>query len=228
MNIKEKLIRQRKTRWLDIGCGGNFEKGFYYLDIFPRGVIGRRYRDKYFRMDIVNASKEELKNIGKFNFIRMQHTLEHFSVEEGQQAIRNCAKLLKREGILLITTPDLRIHIKKYLEKKYKSLREFSVWAKRRISDDAPGSFYFSVFAHGIHYGGEHKWCYDFEGIKYQLQSSGEYKDIKRLAKDDPLANIPFTHNRPEQDLCVMATKSNSNFWRNLWRKNVNRKPGLP
>lgn len=35
MNLKEKLISENKTRWLDIGNGGNFEDGFYYMDILP-------------------------------------------------------------------------------------------------------------------------------------------------------------------------------------------------
>ena len=42
MNLKEKLIKEKRTRWLDVGCGGNFEDGFYYLDTFPEGIIDPR------------------------------------------------------------------------------------------------------------------------------------------------------------------------------------------
>jgi len=39
MILKEKLIKENKTIWLDIGCGKNFEEGFYYLDIKPKRKI---------------------------------------------------------------------------------------------------------------------------------------------------------------------------------------------
>lgn len=218
MDLREKLIRDGKTRWLDVGCGGNFEKGFYYLDIFPEGVIDPKYRNKYIRIDIVNSREESLKKLGKFDFIRMQHVLEHFSYEEGQKALKNCAKLLKRSGIILITTPDLKIHVDKYLKNKYQGLIEFKGWANRRIPKKAPKSFYFSIFAHGIPYGGYHKWCYDFDGLKYQLQNCDEFKEIRELKLKNPLSNVPFTHNRPEEDVCVIAAKSHYTFWNRPWK----------
>lgn len=217
MNLKEKLLQEGKTRWLDIGPGGNFDDNFYYMDIFPEGVIDPKFRDRYFRNDIVNSSEEIPAKLGKFDFIRMQHIIEHLSYEDGRRALKNCAKLLKQNGLILITTPDLNIHVKKYLHDRYKNLEEFKWWANRRIPQDAPNSFYFSVFAHGIPYGGSHKWCYDFEGLKYQLEICGEFKDIRELKQDNPLANIPFTHNRPEEDVCVIATKTPRIFWRNLF-----------
>jgi len=206
MNLKEKVIKENKTRWLDIGCGGNFEEGFHYLDIFPEGIIDSKFRNRYFRADIVNLSKKEIEKLGKFDFIRIQHTFEHFSPEEGQQVLKNCAKILKKAGIILITTPNLKIHIQKYLKDEYKQWQGFKWWATKRISEEAPNSFYFSIFAHSLPYE-SHNWCYDFEGLKYQLEISREYENIRELSLDDPLANIPFTHNRPEEDVCVIANK---------------------
>ena len=201
MSLKDKLIQEGKTRWLDVGCGDVFEDDFLYIDIFPEGIINPKYKDRYFRVDIVNATKKVLEKLGKFDLIRMQHVFEHFTYEEGQKALRNCAVLLKKNGIILITTPDLRIHINKYLKKDYKDLKEFKWWANRRISKDTPNSFYFSIFAHGIAHGGTHKWCYDFDGLKYQLENCGEFKDIREVKLNDTLANVPFTHNRPEEDI---------------------------
>lgn len=206
MNLKNKLIGERKIHWLDVGCGGNFENGFCYLDTFPEGIIDSKFRDKYFRIDIANAPEETLAKLGKFDLVRMQHTFEHFSYEEGREVLKNCAKLLNKDGIILITTPDLKIHIKKYLNDEYKNWNGFKWWANKRISVNAPNSFYFSIFAHSMPYE-SHKWCYDFEGLKYQLEISGEFKDIREIALDDSLASVPFTHNRPEEDICVIAVK---------------------
>ncbi len=146
MTLKEKLIQESKTRWIDIGCGGNFEDGFYYLDTFPEGIINSKFRNRYFRIDIVNTPERELIKLGKFHLVRMQHTFEHFSCEEGNQVLKNCAKLLDKNGIILITTPDLKIHIGKYLNDEYKYWEGFKWWANKRIPEDAPNSFYFSIF----------------------------------------------------------------------------------
>lgn len=206
MNLKEKFVQEGKFRWLDVGCGGNFEDGFYYLDIFPKGIIDSRFRDRYFRIDIANATEKTLAKIGKFDLIRMQHTFEHFSFEEGRKVLKNCAELLNKNGVILITVPDLKIHIQKYINDEYKNWSGFQRWAEQRISKNAPNSFYFSVFAHSLLFE-QHKWCYDFEGLKYQLEICGEFKDIKEMKRNEPLANTPFTHNRPEEDVCAMAIK---------------------
>lgn len=206
MTIQEKLIKEKKDKWLDIGCNKNFEEGFYCLDIFSKKNISMRYKRKYFKMDILKASNEDLKAIGKFDLVRAQHLLEHFPYEEGRVVIKNMARLLKRNGYLIITVPDLRINISKYIEKKYKKWKAFKSWATKRIPEDAPNSFYFSVFTYSLPIT-PHKWCYDYEGLEYLLKSSGFFKSIKELKLNDPLASSPFTHNRPEEDVCVIAFK---------------------
>jgi predicted SAM-dependent methyltransferase len=207
MNFKEKLLKENKTRWLDVGCGGNFEEGFYYLDIFPKQEIPKEARKDYFRADMRNLSGREIKRLGKFDLIRMQHFLEHLSYEDAQKALINCAKILKKDGIILISVPDLRVHIKAYLNDKYKNWKGFQWWANKRIPKDAPNSFYFSIFAHSMLWE-EHKWCYDIKGLKYVLGKTKKYKNIKELKFGDSLSNNSFTHNRPEEDVCVIANKA--------------------
>lgn len=206
MTLKEILIKNNKTKWLDIGNGGNFDKGFFYVDLFPEGVINPNFKDRYFRIDILNAPEKELEKLGKFDLVRLQHTFEHFSYEEGKIVLKNCAKILNKDGYILITTPDLRIHIQKYLNDDYKNWKGFKWWANRRISENAPNSFYFSIFAHSMPFE-QHKWCYDYEGLEFILKESNEFKNIKELKINNELAEIPFTHNRPEEDVCVIAQK---------------------
>src|ERR1700691_4623626 len=74
--LRQYLVENNKRRWLEIGCGGTLADDFYYIDIFPEGIVDRSFRDKYSRLDITNASAEELEKLGKFDLIRMQHVFE--------------------------------------------------------------------------------------------------------------------------------------------------------
>lgn len=206
MTLREKLIKENKNKWLDIGCNKNFEEGFYYLDIFPKKNIPSKYRKRYFKINILNASSKELKTIGKFDLVRMQHVLEHFSYEEGKIVIKNIVRFLKKDGYVIITAPNLRINIKKYLKNEYKKWKAFKWWAIKRVPKDAPASFYFSVFAYSLPIT-PHKWCYDYEGLKYLLKSSGFFRNIKELKFNNSSASFPFTHNRPEEDVCIIARR---------------------
>src|SRR5688572_9658543 len=107
MTLKEKLIAQGKTRWLDVGCGPHLDSSFGVVDLLPHDEIDERSRSKYHRFDILSASDAALKTLGKFDLIRMQHIFEHFTFEEGNQVLLNCSELLKKGGYVVITVPDL-------------------------------------------------------------------------------------------------------------------------
>jgi predicted SAM-dependent methyltransferase len=207
--LETHLIKNNQKRWLEIGCGGTPQENFWYIDIFPEGIVDRSFRDRYSRLDIVNAREDELDKLGKFELIRMQHVFEHFTPEDGRLVLTNCARLLKQGGYILITTPDLRLHARTYLEGGYKNsieMKAFNECARRRIKEDSPDSFYFSIAAHSLLYE-KHLWCYDFEGLAYMLNEAKTFCDIQEIGLEHPLASYPFTHNRPEEDVCVLARR---------------------
>jgi predicted SAM-dependent methyltransferase len=127
MTLRENLIKQNKTHWLDVGCGRNFEDGFLFLDKFPKEFIDLKELDKYFQVDLLNASDDQLRFLGQFDLIRMQHVMEHFTFEDGKKVLQIIAKLLKNNGIILITVPDLKININKYLNNGYKKWPGFKM-----------------------------------------------------------------------------------------------------
>lgn len=197
--LKEKLISEGKSRWLEIGCGGSFEDNFTYIDLFPETLVNKK--GKYFRIDIKNLTELDENKLGKFDLIRMQHVFEHFKPEEGLVVLNNCAKLLNHDGYILISAPDLRKYMAMYLQG---SIKEDYDWALKRINPDSPDSFFFSMFTHSVPYE-EHKWCYDSEGLIFQLNKCGKFKNIEEIKLTDELSNIPFTHNRPKEDVCVIG-----------------------
>lgn len=210
MNLREQLISQDKTKWLDIGCGGSgdaaIEAGFEIADVIPVEQMPPHLREHYRTLNLLDEATIQQDQLEQYDLIRMQHVFEHLTFEEGKVALEACAKLLTSGGTLLMTTPDLRVHIKRYQDDSYREWSGFAAWAHNRIPEDAPDSAYFSVFAHSMIFE-QHKWCYDDEGLLYQLNRVSAFTDSRVLTLDDPLSEVPFTHNRPEEDVCVIARK---------------------
>ncbi len=205
--LSEVLRKQGKTRWLDLGSSSSFNEGFYFADLHPASEAPEEMRKKYFQLNIIEAGEEQLKPLGKFDLIRLQHVFEHFAPEDGLKVLEKCALLLNEDGYLLMTVPDLKIFVHRYQSAALQGLRSFKGWAETRIPANAPQSFYFSIFTHSVAHQ-QHLWCYDEEGIRYQLSQTGKFKNAEKLSLLNPLSAIPFTHNRPDEDLCLLAQKA--------------------
>jgi predicted SAM-dependent methyltransferase len=208
MTLREQLLSEGKTNWLDVGIGlGKGAPQFTYVDIKPRYKVRPSVQGRYHRLDIAKAAPGALRRLGKFDFIRSQHMFEHLTFEDGLKALKNCAKLLKKDGLILVTVPDLRIHVDRYLKNDYATWSPgWLKWARGRVPTDAPPSALFSVFAHSKP-GQAHVWCYDAEGLIYQFKRSKAFTDIRELKLTDRWSEEPFTHNRSNEDVCIVARK---------------------
>lgn len=213
--LRSFLLREGKTRWLDIGASSTFEDGFSCVDwVAPRSMTPEQ-AERFYVADVKSLTDSDLERMGQYDLVRMQHVFEHFSFEDGLAVLINCSKLLAPNGYLLMTVPDLELFIRYYKNRSFNPF--FFDFARERLPEDAPPSCFFSVFAHSFGYRpvgdsniddrNEHRWCYDYEGLAYQIKRTGKFKNIQRLGFLNPMASTPFTHNRPAEDLCVLAQK---------------------
>jgi predicted SAM-dependent methyltransferase len=202
------LKKNNQTRWLDLGSSINHaNKNFHFADLYPIEDCLDEMKAKYFQLNItIPISNKDMDRMGKFDFIRMQHVFEHFTFEEADTVLANCYELLNKNGKLLISVPDLDIYVTRYLNKTLKHIPSFGPWAQKRIKEDSPQSDYFSIYAHSMLYE-KHLWCYNSQGLIDKIISSRKFKEVKRITLLNSLSGIPFTHNRPEEDLCVLAIK---------------------
>lgn len=206
-SLKNVLQQSGKTRWMDMGSSVSFTENFFFADLYPIEEAKPEIKDRYFQFNATEDLSDELASkMGKFDLIRMQHVYEHFTPEQGEIALKNCHSLLKDDGYILITVPDLKIFVERYRRNCLDTSWTFTDWAETRIEKGAPQSYYFSIFTHSVLYQSHH-WCYDEAGLIYALEKTGLFKDIKRLSLFDKLAEIPFTHNRAWEDLCILARK---------------------
>lgn len=197
--LRDKLLKENKTKWIDIGADHTLDN-FNCVALWPEPRACAK--ERYFQLDMVTATDEQIEKLGKYDLVRMQHFFEHLEPEDGLQVLIKCAKLLNKDGYILISTPDLKKYVHLYASDKIN--QQNWDWPLKRIEKDAPKSFYFSIFSHSMP-GEAHKWDYDAEGLMYQLERSGKFKNIMEIPLDDDLANSPFTHNRAWEDVCVMA-----------------------
>lgn len=206
--FENELLNNNQTRWLDLGSSINHtNKNFYFADLYPIEECLDAMKSKYFQLNIsVPMSVEDKGRLGTFDFIRMQHVFEHFTFEEADIVLENCFNLLNKNGKILISVPDLDIYIRRYLNKTLKHIPSFGPWAHTRIKENSPNSDYFSIYAHSMLHE-KHLWCYNKEGLINKLKIKDYFTNIKRLSLFDKFAHIPFTHNRVQEDLCIMATK---------------------
>ena len=206
--FENELLKTNQTRWLDLGSSINHtNQNFYFADLYPAEECLDEMKSKYFQLDISQPIDETTKTkLGKFHFIRMQHVFEHFTYEQASIVLDNCYNLLEENGKLLISVPDLDIYIRRYLNGTLKQIPAFGAWAETRINENSTNSDYFSIYAYSMLHE-KHLWCYNKTGLINKISTSGKFKNTKKVGLLNKYAGIPFTHNRPQEDLCVIATK---------------------
>lgn len=152
---------------LELGCGGTRRDGWLSVD----------YR---FGSDLTYDITKDLPfKDAQFENVYIEHVLEHFEFHEIKLVLKNIYRVLKPDGELLISVPDLQIFVNEYNNKVYNSsLLTF----KPAIFSEYPADILNYIF----YMNGEHKMMFDFESIKFHLQNSG-FIDIERRPYDPDL-----------------------------------------
>ncbi len=72
VGLKNKLMKEGKTRWLDVGSS-RFDEGFMCLNIGSSENIDLEFVDKYYQADILDLKELDYETLGQFDLVRMQH-----------------------------------------------------------------------------------------------------------------------------------------------------------
>jgi predicted SAM-dependent methyltransferase len=155
------------------------------------------------------------------DFIYCSHFLEHVRHEDAIKVLRECHRVLKKDGWIRVVCPDLEFLVDKYLKE---DLGYFRVRAKSELSQafikslmvtderSTAKRFLFGVIDYDIH---RHQYMYDYSSLKTLLQSAGfdhvekvGFKqgvtpDIDKL--DDRVTGIP--ENRQLESIYLEAQK---------------------
>lgn len=123
-------------------------------------------------------------------YVYTSHFLEHLFRKDAEVLLKEAHRVLKPQGVLRISVPDLAYAVSLYAEnQKEKMLQNYFF-----VDDD--DSYY-----------ARHKYMYDFQLLKELLERAG-FHDIRRCSFQSGMTpDIQVLDNRPEDSLFVEAVK---------------------
>lgn len=185
--------KTNKKIMLNLGCGTDYKDGWINIDNNSDSNIGK--------LDINHDLRNPLPfEDNSVDYIFNEHFIEHLTVEEGQNAIKDMMRVLKPGGVVRFATPDLEVTIDKYLNvpiDKDPVIKKF-------------GLDFIKTRAERINIGFRswgHKWIYDWEELERRLREAG-CENIERVklrkSKHVELNNL---ETRDESTLIAEVTK---------------------
>lgn len=171
---------------LHLGCGPHVFPGWANLDVSgPPGVIAYDLRRP---LPVDTATVE---------FVYSEHFLEHVPFETGVTLLRECARVLRPDGVIRISTPDLRALVDEYLAGRTSEWEDMA-WFPATPCD---------VLNEGMRLWG-HRYIWDESRLRGALEAVG-FRLVERVAwrdsRHEPLRGL---ESRPfHGDLIVEATR---------------------
>lgn len=169
MKVKIKKFFKKNSLKLHIGCGSVILKGWINLDLsFCKGI------------DLIDDVRDGLpfKNFA-FDYIFAEHFLEHLTIEEGKDFLKECYRVLKEDGVLRLSTPNLDW-----------------VWLSHyRIPASEEEKRFYCEILNRAFYGWGHKFLYNnvvlmdslkevgFKNIKFFKYGESDDENLKNLEK---------------------------------------------
>lgn len=178
----KQYLKASKIRKLQIGTGQNPLNGWLNTD-YDTGLS----KGSVF-LDATNPLPFPPQT---FDYIYFEHFIEHIEYYEGQNLLDECHRILKSEGKIRFSTPDLNFLIDLYKEKKTDIEKDYIKWlistqTKFNVFSD---TFLINTYFH--EWG--HKFIYDFKTLKALLTQTG-FTNIKKVSvgesDDENLQNL--------------------------------------
>jgi ubiquinone/menaquinone biosynthesis C-methylase UbiE len=146
--------------------------------LMPSGLFGRypanvRYGDITQGLPIPDHSVE---------LLYCSHILEHLTLGELRQALKNCYRHLKPGGTFRLVVPDLEVMAKAYLTSdEPKAAHEFMrvTWLGKEERDRTLVAFLKDWLS-----GNTHLWMYDYDSLAYELEAAG-FQHLRRARYGD-------------------------------------------
>lgn len=160
----DKYFKESKIIKMNFGCGMNLLDGWLNLDMFP---LNRR-------VCYINCAQRLPFCDNKVNYIYTEHLIEHLSLNQFINFIKESYRILRIGGKIRIVTPDLEFFIKMYNSPE---TNLYLGWYEKRKLLNIPSSFVNCI--NSIFYEHNHRFIYDYTYLSKLLTFSG-FKEVLR------------------------------------------------
>lgn len=184
------------SEFLNIGYWVDLEKDMLYKE--PTGIPGTYLLNH----DLSNGIPVEDESI---ELIYNSHFLEHLDIKQALNFLKECNRVIQPGGLMRILVPDIESFIKAYVEKN-----DFFFESYRKILDKEIYTTRGAIFMGMLHNHG-HKFGYDYETLKWIVESTG-FTEVKRtLYGESEIKNIaeiePLNPLRMMESVCIECWK---------------------
>ena len=157
-------LNSTNANYINLGSGNSYVNNFINVDFFGNKMID-------YGMDLRFPFKIETNSI---DGIFSEHTFEHLSHLEVDNALSECYRILKPETKIRIIVPDLSILIERYCSSDGEWFQKWHDLVLKDPSRHYMKKYFTKMFAVNFtasYY--HHKSCWDFESLKKILTSNG-------------------------------------------------------
>ena len=158
------------ANFINLGSGNSYVNNFINIDFFGNKMID-------YGMDLRFPFKIETNSI---DGIFSEHTFEHLSHLEVDNALSECCRILKPEAKIRIIVPDLSILIERYSSNDDEWFQKWHDLVLKDPSRHYMKKYFTNMFAINFtasYY--HHKSCWDFKSLKKVLSIHGFINIIK-------------------------------------------------
>lgn len=142
----------------------------------------------------------------QFNVVYHSHFLEHLNNVEGFKFLQECFRIMKPGATMRILVPDLELWADAYFNNRQSFLEQYkTAWLKDPTLYRTKGQ----IFMGALH-NHEHKMGYDFETLKWLLESIGFNSVIKTAYAQSNIPQISYLEQpnpRQIESLCLECVK---------------------
>lgn len=153
-------FHHHRIRKLQVGCGEFQLKGWLNSDLYGSQTLFPIDLTKHFPLPDES-----------FDIIFSEHTHEHFDFKQGMSMLSEFHRILRKNGVVRITTPDLKFLIDLY-SKKTKLQKAYIEWSTNMFIKDALSNSEGYVINNFVRAWG-HQFIYDHKTLKEQLEKAG-------------------------------------------------------
>jgi predicted SAM-dependent methyltransferase len=181
-SIIENYISTHEVRKLHIGCGENIVDGWLNSDYYVGSA-------RILHLDAAGCFPFDNH---MFDYIFSEHMIEHISYSNGFAMLSECHRVLRKNGQIRVSTPDLRFLLDLYQDKKSELQYEYIKWATDNFIGGTP--YYDDTFViNNFVRDWEHLFIYDEKTLRLSMERAG-FSNIVRCelnkSKDDALRSL--------------------------------------